>query len=102
MTHINNTQRVLDSIVASLPGGWLDIGLELAVRLRPAVEQGLILQQVKEKFGGLRVYTYGGDTPDLSDLYERAENTCMECGAPGKMTTKRGWIGPRCEFHMGE
>lgn len=82
-----------------LPKGWANIAKQLQERLAPFVAAGGGVLQVKEKFGGLRVYTGGDNLPDLSDLYLAADNTCMECGAPGAMSVRNGWIGPRCEAH---
>lgn len=55
--------------------------------------------QVKEKFGGLRVYFSGGD--DFIDgLVNMAEaisyKTCESCGNSGK-PNKEGWIATLCE-----
>jgi len=55
--------------------------------------------QVKEKYGGLRVYFSGGD--DYVDgLISMAENmsykTCEACGNPGK-PNEGGWITTLCE-----
>lgn len=85
---------------AHLPEGWAKIAEQLQARLEPFMAAGGKVVQVKEKFGGLRVYTEGDNPPDLDDLCEAAETTCVECGAPGAMTTKRGWISPRCEAHQ--
>jgi hypothetical protein len=82
-----------------LPNGWAKIAQQLQERLEPFVAAGGRVLQVKEKFGGLRVYTVGHDVPDLDDLYEAAEQTCVECGAPGTMSTRHGWVSPRCEEH---
>jgi hypothetical protein len=84
---------------AHLPNGWANIAQQLQERLAPFVAAGGRVLQVKEKFGGLRVYTEGDDLPDLADLYEAAEKTCVECGAAGTMTVRNGWVSPRCEAH---
>lgn len=82
-----------------LPKGWASIAQQLEERLAPFVAAGGRVLQVKEKFGGLRVYTDGEDVPELDDLCEVAEKTCVECGAPGTMTSRHGWVSPRCEEH---
>ena len=55
--------------------------------------------QIKEKFGQLRIYTLGGDITTYS-LISFADTlsgiTCESCGSPGKMRTK-GWWSVRCE-----
>ena len=62
------------------------------------------IRQVKEKFGTLRFYYYGGDEY-ISGLVDMAEGmsarTCEECGAPGAIRTG-GWIKTLCDKHAEE
>lgn len=55
--------------------------------------------QIKEKFGGLRIYYYGGNEY-IRGLIGMAESwsyhTCEKCGQKGK-PDKRGWIMTLCE-----
>ena len=55
--------------------------------------------QVKEKYGGLRVYFSGGDDY-IDGLISMAETmsykTCEICGTPGKPNT-HGWINTLCD-----
>ncbi len=57
--------------------------------------------QIKEKFGTLRFYCYGG-SERVHHLIEFAESmsgcTCEKCGAPGKKDTE-GWIKTHCIAH---
>lgn len=57
------------------------------------------VEQVKEKFGGLRFYVSWG-TPEIWGLIEEAEaesfKVCEECGKEGKLTGKR-WLRTLCE-----
>lgn len=59
------------------------------------------VQQIKEKFGGLRFYYTGGDEY-ISGMVRMAENwaahSCEECGAPGK-SRNSGWIRTLCDEH---
>jgi hypothetical protein len=62
------------------------------------------VEQIKEKFGGLRFYYIGGD--DAVDGMVRmaeswASNTCEECGKPGQSRTG-GWIKTLCDEHDAE
>lgn len=62
------------------------------------------VDQVKEKFGGLRFYYSGGD--DVVDGMVRmaeswAGHTCEECGQPGK-SRGGGWIQTLCDKHEEE
>lgn len=56
--------------------------------------------QVKEKFGGLRVYTTFA-TDEMDDLIREAEKesevTCELCGDPGVLRLDGGWYMTRCD-----
>ncbi len=58
--------------------------------------------QVKEKFGGLRVYC-GGSIPEFFAIIDQAEKEsyeiCEECGDPGKLREDLGWILTLCDKH---
>jgi len=57
--------------------------------------------QVKEKFGGLRIYHSGGDeyVEGLISLAEAySYHICDICGNKGE-SNKQGWISVRCEAH---
>lgn len=63
-----------------------------------------VLYQVKEKFGGLRFYI-GQGTDEIHNRINQAsmqsEQTCVECGSPGKLRYG-GWIIPLCDEHAKE
>lgn len=84
--------------------GWFKILSKCLVQLRALRECGLapnlMLIQVKEKFGTLRVYVHGYDKHDITDaIISRAErlsgSTCEDCGEHGK-TRGGGWITTLC------
>ncbi len=57
--------------------------------------------QVKEKFGGLRIYTDGyieEFEKVLRDLEYESFNVCETCGNPGKLRSG-GWYKTLCEEH---
>lgn len=62
------------------------------------------VEQIKEKFGGLRFYYQGGDE-EISGMVRMAEAwagiACEECGGIGKRTSG-GWIRTLCDFHVTE
>lgn len=72
------------------------------------------VEQVKEKFGGLRFYFSPGDIPkescqEIEKLVDHAENlsfmTCEACGKPGAKDSgevRLGWIKVLCEEHIEE
>lgn len=61
----------------------------------------VIVDQIKEKFGGLRFYYQGGDDY-IRGLVSMAESwaskTCEQCGAPG-VIRRGGWIRTLCDDH---
>lgn len=60
--------------------------------------------QIKEKYGGLRIYYSGGDEyvqGVVSMAEEMSYKICEVCGNPGK-PNKGGWISTLCEFHREE
>jgi hypothetical protein len=69
----------------------------------PIVEQ-VVVEQIKEKFGGLRFYYTGGDEK-IQGMVRMAEawadRSCEECGAPGR-TREGGWIKTLCDHHEAE
>jgi hypothetical protein len=62
------------------------------------------VNQIKEKFGGLRFYYSGGDD-EISGMVRMAEAwadvACEECGAFGKRRSG-GWIRTLCDHHEKE
>jgi hypothetical protein len=64
----------------------------------------VIATQVKEKFGTLRFYYWGGDEY-CSGVESMAESmsavTCEVCGSPG-MLRQGGWIRALCDEHAKE
>jgi hypothetical protein len=80
--------------------GWYDLIEEAFEKLS---QYGTELFQVKEKFGGLRIYTEDtliSDTEDVHEIIRVAEDkawkTCEYCGQPGKL---RGgnWLKTLCD-----
>lgn len=92
--------------------GWYTILDELCANIQNRIrnvnrnkpeEEHLVCEavQVKEKFGGLCFYTYGGDDY-IDGLISLAESmsyrTCSECGNPSTLNEKnRGWIYTFCD-----
>ena len=69
----------------------------------PIVEQ-VVVEQIKEKFGGLRFYYEGGDEKiqGMVRMAEAwAEHACETCGAPGT-SGGQGWIKTLCPTHRAE
>jgi hypothetical protein len=64
----------------------------------------VVVEQIKEKFGGLRFYYQGGDE-QIHGMVRMAEAwadaSCEECGAAGKRRSG-GWIRTLCDKHEAE
>ena len=64
----------------------------------------VIVEQIKEKFGGLRFYYQGGDEY-ISGLVSMAESwagiACEDCGGIGKRRSG-GWVRTLCDKHEDE
>lgn len=104
---------------SDLPPGWAGL-LESA--LKDMLDAGWkgSLDQVKEKFGGLRIYYNLGEQPDyrpledidatidaeeilwneLVKIVSKAEKesfkTCQDCGQPGQLLNNSGWLMTLC------
>ena len=85
--------------------GWFGIIDDLSRRITEIDErEGNETQavQVKEKFGTLRFYT-DFETDAVSEAIREAEErsavTCEECGKPGTMRERHGWLMVRCDEH---
>ena len=64
----------------------------------------VVVEQVKEKFGGLRFYQICGDEFVMGAvaLAERMSYTiCEECGEPGKLRSG-GWMRTLCDRHAAK
>jgi len=88
--------------------GWFHV---MNAAFKVAEHPGAILLQVKEKFGGLRLYWMGPGPPDfpvltdeeanrirtaLDTAEDRSYQVCENCGAPGKVR-RGGWVYTLCD-----
>lgn len=88
-----------------MPDGWRRaFGIQMCEEIREVlVKKNRLytyrIAQVKEKFGGLRWYDYGG-TPEIDRIIYKYEDisyrTCICCGRPATKMS-RGWICPYCD-----
>lgn len=73
-------------------------------RALPEQIEQVTVDQIKEKFGGLRFYYSGGDEK-IDGMVMMAESwaahTCETCGKPGK-SRDGGWIRTLCDEHEAE
>lgn len=79
--------------------GWLWIIEELNEKIT-AFTPNYRVAQIKEKFGGLRYYTWDVDYSLIANLIREAEEaaarTCEICGQPGQLRGDR-WVRTVCE-----
>lgn len=66
----------------------------------PAHPESFWIEQIKEKFGGLRVYVSAA--PDyVHNMIRIAEalsfRICENCGRPGRLRSDRAWIRTLCD-----
>lgn len=79
--------------------GWYDLVHPVVEK---ADEEGAEIFQVKEKFGGLRIYIKDHDemSDELENMIAEAESkslkTCEECGGSGSLVGVGGWIKTLC------
>ena len=88
-----------------VPLGWEAI-VDALRRDLAELDPELRVEQVKQKFGGLRVYVAAGDPAVAAAVRERiteaesaSERTCEQCGRPGRLRTDRPWATTLCDEH---
>jgi len=80
--------------------GWYDILDRTFAKFAELNLEGFYIEQVKEKFGGLRIYTNitNDDIEKIIDEAEtEAENTCERCGKPSSIAVINHWYSTVCE-----
>lgn len=88
--------------------GWYDLIYTLCESIQSYIDQNthkdipqVVVEQVKEKFGTLRFYTYGGDRLTQGMIWfaeSMSSKICMTCGEPGKIQAG-SWLYTSCEEH---
>jgi hypothetical protein len=97
----------------SVGPGWWPIIESLSANIQQHIDWAnrkekvcpqVVVEQVKEKFGGLRFYYQGGDE-QIHGMVRMAEAwascSCEECGSPGERRGG-GWVRTLCDFHVAE
>jgi hypothetical protein len=86
--------------------GWFGILDEMATEIEQTCaatrcELPTVLQ-IKEKFGLLRIYVSGADDAVdaiITRAEERSAVTCEDCGSPGHLCRRDGWMRTLCDAH---
>jgi len=93
----------LDATQHSIGPGWKTL-VTLLWLVCKSQNPPVLVQQVKEKWGGLRFYV-GGAPRWIHDLIDRIEELsykiCESCGKPGRPRTD-GWVKTRCDECQAE
>lgn len=80
--------------------GWFDLIFRLCEDIEKANPENFKVEQVKEKFGGLRFY-YSGGSQEVHSLVDKAEsdsyNICENCGTRDNVTSEGSWILTLCK-----
>lgn len=77
--------------------GWAHL---VKVVVRQAEKENVRIRQVKEKWGGLRIYTDPGPAyleGMIATAETRSHKICEFCGAPGHQVSLRGWLKTACD-----
>lgn len=91
-----------DATIAGLPGpGWFPLLIALHRQLS-AIDPNYRVEQVKEKFGLLRVYcVFEEDAERCEDLIWQAEQAsahiCEECGDSARLRRDQWWMRTLCD-----
>lgn len=99
----NKNKSVQESCMAwglEIGDGWYDIISNVCVLIEKH-SPDVRFDQIKEKFGGLRIYYSGGSdyVQGVVDLAEELSyKTCEVCGNKGE-PNKTGWIRTLCKDH---
>lgn len=84
----------------SCGNGWYNIIRNLCLKITEYCEENNLelpqFEQVKQKFGTLRIYLHNNCDANISQFIREAENessvTCEISGEPGTRRTMGGWI----------
>lgn len=100
--------RIVIDTQPVVPPGWASIVADLRRDL-VELDPELRVDQVKAKFGVLRVYVAAGDLSVVAAVRERiaeaetaSARTCEECGRPGSLRTDRPWVAMLCDAHAAQ
>lgn len=91
--------------LASVGRGWSDLINEIFDFIEQKKISNVRIIQVKEKYGGLRVYTdFINDALDkkIRDAEHRSFTICEVSGTPGKLRDCHGWYRTLCDQEAGE
>lgn len=86
--------------------GWSNILDDVFAKISTAQKENFLdfkIVQVKEKFGGLRIYYRCSDgridivDQIISEAVKLASKTCEQCGSESELKSYEGWFTTKCE-----
>ena len=88
--------------------GWFGLIEGLCKEIDSLGDIGFEFDQIKEKFGSLRIYYHGVNdmlrsrlVDYLIDKYENmSKSTCEECGVVAQLENVNGWLTTLCPCHL--
>jgi hypothetical protein len=89
-----------EGALASVGEGWANL-INIVFDKVQTYTPGIIIHQVKEKWGGLRIYC--GPCPDdfdkfLIEIEKKSFTMCESCGKAGQLRSG-GWYRTLCDEH---
>ena len=100
------TSSWFDDIEEDIPG-WTNISHAMCAAVQKIIDDHpnsfVNILQFKEKFGDARLYYDASDDisepiKEIVNAFELASTqTCIKCGAAGKIREKLSWIAPLCD-----
>ena len=91
-----------DTLNLEHQAGWNALVVETIDTMVEAVKPDgrFAIRQIKQKFGGLRLYTFDARLgPIARSAEERSFTICEVCGAPGRVREERSWYRTVCDEH---
>ena len=101
MNFVNYKGYTRENGLTSVGAGWAPLVNRVFDKLE-TIKGNVKIIQVKEKYGGLRVYTdYSNEELDkvIYDAEHESLEMCEQCGQPGKLRGK-SWYYTSCDEHV--
>lgn len=101
MSLVNYKGYTRENGLTSVGKGWAPLVNRVFDKLE-TIKGSIKIVQVKEKWGGLRIYTdYSNKELDkvIYDVEKESLTICEECGEPGQLRGKN-WYYTACEKHI--
>lgn len=89
-----------EGALVSVGAGWANL-INIVFDKVQTYTPGIVIHQVKEKWGGLRIYC--GPCPEdfdkfLMEIERKSFTVCEDCGKPGQLRGG-GWYKTLCDEH---